>query len=53
MLLQQLQKEYYKHWKGYSKAPYPKEFEWDQINEIIDQAMLLSHIDLYKQHDHD
>ena len=34
-----LQKDFYKHWKGYSKAPYPKDFEWDQINSIIDQGM--------------
>ena len=25
--------------KGYSKAPFPKDFEWEQINEIIDQGM--------------
>ena len=34
-----LQKEFYKHWKGYSKAPFPKDFEWEQINAIIDQGM--------------
>ena len=34
-----LQKEFYKHWKGYSKAPFPKDFEWKQINAIIDQGM--------------
>lgn len=34
-----LQKDFYTHWKGYSKAPYPKDFEWEQINEIIDQGM--------------
>jgi penicillin-binding protein 1A len=34
-----LQKDFYTHWKGYSKAPYPKDFEWDQINSIIDQGM--------------
>ena len=34
-----LQKDFYKHWKGYTKAPYPEDFEWDQINEIIDQGM--------------
>ena len=34
-----LQKDFYRHWKGYSKAPFPKDFEWEQINEIIDQGM--------------
>ncbi len=34
-----LQKDFYTHWKGYSKAPFPKDFEWDQINAIIDQGM--------------
>ena len=34
-----LQQDFYTHWKGYSKAPYPKDFEWDQINSIIDQGM--------------
>ena len=34
-----LQKDFDKHWKGYSKAPFPKDFEWEQINEIIDQGM--------------
>jgi len=34
-----LQKDFYRHWKGYSKAPYPDDFEWEQINEIIDQGM--------------
>ncbi len=34
-----LQKDFYKHWKGYSKAPYPKDFEWEQINAIIDAGM--------------
>tara|TARA_B100002003_G_scaffold249400_1_gene285638 strand:+ start:2968 stop:5226 length:2259 start_codon:yes stop_codon:yes gene_type:complete len=34
-----LQKEFYKHWEGYSKAPFPKDFELEQINEIIDQGM--------------
>ena len=31
-----LQKDFYRHWKGYTKAPYPDDFEWEQINEIID-----------------
>ena len=34
-----LQGDFYRHWKGYSKAPYPDDFEWEQINEIIDQGM--------------
>ncbi len=34
-----LQKDFYRHWEGYSKAPYPEDFEWEQINEIIDQGM--------------
>lgn len=34
-----LQKDFYRHWKGYTKAPYPDDFEWEQINEIIDQGM--------------
>ena len=34
-----LQKDFYKHWKGYSKAPFPKDFEQEQIDMIIEQAM--------------
>ena len=34
-----LQKDFYTHWKGYRKAPYPDDFEWEQINAIIDQGM--------------
>lgn len=34
-----LQKDFYKHWRGYSKAPYPKHFEWEQIDAIIDAGM--------------
>jgi len=34
-----LHKDFYKHWRGYAKAPFPKDFEWEQINAIIDQAM--------------
>ncbi len=37
--IESLQIDFYKHWKGYSKAPFPKDFEWDQIDEIIDQGM--------------
>ena len=34
-----LQKDFNKHWKGYTKAPYPDDFEWEQIDAIIDQGM--------------
>ena len=34
-----LQKDFNNHWKGYTKAPYPDDFEWEQIDEIIDQGM--------------
>jgi len=34
-----LQKDFNTHWKGYTKAPYPNYFEWEQIDEIIDQGM--------------
>ena len=34
-----LQKDFYNHWRGYSKAPFPSDFKWDQINKIIDQGM--------------
>lgn len=34
-----LQKDFYNHWKGYTNAPYPKEFSDSLINVIIDQAM--------------
>ena len=34
-----LQKDFNTHWKGYSKAPYPDDFEWEQIDAIIDQGM--------------
>ncbi len=42
-----LQKDFYNHWKGYTKAPYPDDFEWEQINDIIDQGMRRS--DRYKK----
>ena len=29
-----LQKDFYSHWKGFSNAPYPKDFEKEQIDEI-------------------
>lgn len=34
-----LQEDFYTHWKGYTKAPYPDDFEWEQIDAIIDQGM--------------
>jgi len=34
-----LQKDFYKHWKGYTKAPFPKDFEQEQIDMIMEQAM--------------
>ena len=37
--LASLQADFYRHWKGYTKAPYPEDFEWEQINTIIDQGM--------------
>ena len=34
-----LQKDFYKHWKGYTNAPFPKDFEQEQIDAIVDQSM--------------
>tara|TARA_B100001758_G_scaffold245694_1_gene259214 strand:- start:16626 stop:18881 length:2256 start_codon:yes stop_codon:yes gene_type:complete len=34
-----LQKDFYTHWKGYTNAPYPEDFEPEQINDIIDAGM--------------
>ena len=34
-----LQKDFYKHWKGYTNAPYPEDFNDSLINAIIDQGM--------------
>ncbi|MDC0029048.1 transglycosylase domain-containing protein [bacterium] len=34
-----LQKVFYNHWKGYTNAPFPEDFEPEQIDEIIDMAM--------------
>ena len=45
--ISKLQTDFYSHWKGYEKAPYPEDFEWEQINEIIDQGMRRS--DRYKK----
>lgn len=37
--ISKLQKEFYRHWKGYSKAPYPEYFTRGKIDSIIDQGM--------------
>ena len=37
--LASLQIDFDKHWKGYTNAPFPKDFSKDQIDAIIDQAM--------------
>ena len=37
--LSELQKDFYRHWEGYTNAPFPEDFEPEQIEEIIDQAM--------------
>jgi len=34
-----LQKDFNNHWKGYAKAPYPNDFQWKKIDQIIDQGM--------------
>lgn len=34
-----LQKVFYNHWEGYANAPFPEDFEPEQIDEIIDMAM--------------
>ena len=34
-----LQKVFYNHWEGYANAPFPEDFESEQIDEIIDMAM--------------
>ncbi len=34
-----LQKDFYRHWKGYTNAPYPEEFSDSLINSIIDQGV--------------
>ena len=35
----ELQEKFYKHWKGFSNAPYPKDFSREQIDEIIYQGI--------------
>ena len=34
-----MQEDFYRHWSGYTKAPYPDEFEWEEIDAIIDQGV--------------
>ena len=34
-----LQNDFYNHWKGYTNSPFPKDFEQEQIDAIIDQSM--------------
>lgn len=35
----ELQEKFYKHWRGFSNAPYPKDFSRKQIDEIIYQGI--------------
>ena len=37
--LSSLQKDFNKHWKGYTNAPFPKDFDQEQIEQILKQAM--------------
>ena len=32
-------KDFNKHWKGYTNAPFPKDFDQEQIEQILKQAM--------------
>ncbi|MEC8610125.1 MAG: transglycosylase domain-containing protein [Bacteroidota bacterium] len=34
-----LQDDFYKHWKGYTNAPFPKDFSTSQIKAILEQGM--------------
>lgn len=34
-----LQKDFNTHWKGYSNAPFPKDFDKEQITAILEQGM--------------
>ena len=34
-----LQDDFFKHWKGYTNAPFPKDFDKDQIYAILEQGM--------------
>ncbi|MEC8274011.1 MAG: transglycosylase domain-containing protein [Bacteroidota bacterium] len=42
-----LQDDFFKHWKGYTNAPFPKDFDKDQIYSILEQGMKRS--DRYKK----
>jgi len=42
-----LQYDFFKHWKGYTNAPFPKDFDRDQIYAILEQGMKRS--DRYKK----
>ncbi len=37
--LKELQADFNLHWKGYSNAPFPKDFTREQIGSILDQSM--------------
>jgi penicillin-binding protein 1A len=34
-----LQEDFYRHWDGYTNAPFPEDFEQEQIDPIMQQAM--------------
>lgn len=34
-----LQQDFYTHWKGFTNAPFPKDFSTSQINAILEQGM--------------
>ena len=42
-----LQDDFFKHWKGYTNAPFPKDFDKDQIYAILELGMKRS--DRYKK----
>ena len=42
-----LQDDFFKHWKGYTNAPFPEDFDKDQIYSILEQAM--KRTDRYKK----
>ena len=42
-----LQDDFFNHWKGYTNAPFPKEFDKNQIYAILEQGMRRS--DRYKK----
>ena len=37
--LSYLQEIFYDHWRGYTKAPFPKDFEQEQIDNIYNQSI--------------